>query len=669
VANRLKMAIVTSILTLHKRGWSQRKIARELGVSRTTVRRYLAGNGPDPNCTTNPPPGSEVPSNCTTNPPPGSGSGPASSCRPFREVIEVKLAGGLSGVRIWQDLVAEHGFGGSYDSVKRYVRRLRGTRPLPFRRMECEPGQEAQIDFGTGPPIVPSEGRRRRTHVFRIVLSHSRKGYSENLFRQTTDEFLTALENALWYFGGVPKTLVVDNLKAAVKNPDWFDPELNPKVQSFCEHYGTVMLPTKPYTPRHKGKIERGIAYVQDNALKGRRFGTLAAANAHLLAWETGVADTRIHGTTRKQVGKVFEEIEAAALGPLPAGRFPSFREAQRSVHRDGHVEVAKAYYSVPPEYVGRRVWARWDGHLVRVFNQQMAVIAVHVQQEAGRTSTHNDHIHSRKFSKVERGAQWLLREAAMIGSDAARWGKAMLEFRGVSGLRVLVGLRALTGRYAAEEIDRACEVALSHEMYRLRPIRELLKRGVDTGREQSEFAFLAEHEIIRDMESYGDVVRRAMQEPLNEARQTSGQEGAARDDPRDVDGVVAKASAQWVGGNTGRSLAGGGREPAGPCGVPGADRPGRVAGATAAADRTADEAGGVPGCQESGGLRLLVQPVGAAEGHLRPGDLPIHSPGPGCASDRPAGDGQESSCPGAGAPGDQERLDGAVPIDLRPGA
>jgi transposase len=449
----------------------------------------------------------------------GSVGGPASSCEPFSEIIEVKLAGGLSGMRIWQDLVADHGFDRSYDSVKRYIRRLGRTRPLPFRRMECAPGDEAQVDLGKGPPIMPSEGRRRKTHVFRIVLSHSRKGYSEAIFRQTTDSFLQCLENAFWHFGGVPRTLVVDNLKAAVKNPDWFDPELNPKVQSFCDHYGTVMLPTKPYTPRHKGKIERGIDYVQENGLKGRRFGTLSAANGHLLAWETGVADTRIHGTTRKQVGKVFEEVEAGALLSLPPGRFGSFREAQRSVHRDGHVEVANGYYSVPPEYVGRRVWARWDGRLVRVFNKRMEVIAVHVQQDAGRTSTHNEHIHARKFSNVERGAEWLLGQAEMIGSQAARWSKAMLEARGVAGLRVMVGLRALVGRYTSQEIDRACEVALGHEMYRLRSIRRLLKRGVDTGHEQSRFEFLAEHEIIRDMESYGDVVRRAMREPLNEAR------------------------------------------------------------------------------------------------------------------------------------------------------
>jgi len=243
-----------------------------------------------------------------------------SACEPFGEIIEVKLAGGLSGVRIWQDLVAEHGFGGSYDSVKRYVRRVGRTTALRFRRFECEPGTEAQVDFGTGAPVVHAE-TRRRTHVLRVVLSHSRKGYSESVFRQTTESFLRCLEDAFWHFGGVPRTTVIDNLKAAVARADWYDPELHPIIQSFCEHYGTVILPAKPYTPRHKGKVERGIGYVKDNALKGRRFSSLAEQNRHLLDWEAHVADTRIHGTTRKQVGKVFKETERAALLPLPPMR------------------------------------------------------------------------------------------------------------------------------------------------------------------------------------------------------------------------------------------------------------------------------------------------------------------------------------------------------------
>lgn len=100
------------------------------------------------------------------------------------------------------------------------------------------------------------------------------------MYRQTTDEFIRCLENAFWHFGGVPQTLVLDNLRAAVSKADWFDPEINPKVQSFCEHYGIVPLPTKPRMPRHKGKVERGIGYVQDNGLKGRRFTSLEAENA-----------------------------------------------------------------------------------------------------------------------------------------------------------------------------------------------------------------------------------------------------------------------------------------------------------------------------------------------------------------------------------------------------
>lgn len=257
-----------------------------------------------------------------------------SRCWSWREVIEAKRDQGLSARRIHQDLATEHGAALSYDSVRRFLRKLGWARPLPFRRLESAPGQEAQVDFGTGAPVVGADGRRRRTHVFRVVLSHSRKAYSEVTYRQTTEDFLGALANAFESFGGVPQTVVIDNLKAAVKHPDWFDPELVPKVAAFAEHYGTVILPTKPYTPRHKGKVERGIAYVQENALKGRRFASLAEQNEHLRQWEANVADTRIHGTTRQHVGQVFREVEQPALSRLPAERFSNFREAQRKVNR-----------------------------------------------------------------------------------------------------------------------------------------------------------------------------------------------------------------------------------------------------------------------------------------------------------------------------------------------
>lgn len=256
---------------------------------------------------------------------------------------------------------------------------------------------------------------------------------------------------------------MLDNLKAAVLQPDWYDPELNPKLRSFAEHSGLAIRPTRPATPRHQGKIESGVGYVKSNALRGQGFASLEEENRHLLAWETTVADTRIHGTTRQQVAKVFTAVERAALRPLPRERFPCFQEGARRVHRDGHVEVARAYYSVPPEYLGRRVWVRWDGRLVRVFNERWESIAVHSQGEPGRFSTQAEHVVAEKIRGVERGAVWLLGQVRRLGVQSTRWAEGMLAARGVEGLRVLQGLLSLATRHPVAAIERACEVAVSY--------------------------------------------------------------------------------------------------------------------------------------------------------------------------------------------------------------
>lgn len=608
MANRLKMDTVQKILALKRLGWSDRRIARALGVHRESVARHVrlqagrtaddvtdlaATHPPDeeqyrPNLPSgfmamkafeaNPPPGSAAatevecnppvgttiqnrpnppagsalpPSNLPTgssaaepvsnlpagsahpssdsptgsvwvpegNPPMPAGSGPPSQCEAVHDVIVAGMERGLSAQRIWQDLRSEHGFAGSYDSVKRFCRRLRHRTPLPFRRMESPPGEEAQVDFGTGAPIVIPEGvplpvgvksRRRKTHVLRVVLSCSRKGYSEVVLRQTAEDFLRALENAFHHFGGVPKTIVIDNLKAGVLKADWFDPELNPKLAAFAEHYGTVILPTRPRMPRHKGKVERGVGYVQDNALKGRTFTSLAEQNEFLACWESDTADTRIHGTTRKQVRKLFEEVEKAALLPLPTERFPQFQEARRVVNRDGHVEVAKSYYSVPPEYLGRTVWARWDARIVRIFDRDLRQIAIHVRRDPGCFSTAPDHIAARKRGGIEQGAAWWLRKARWIGRDAGCWAESVIQQRGVHGIRLIMGLVSLTHRHRDAEINDACRTAQAHGAHRLRDIRNLLKRA-EPAPEQLEF--IDRHPLIRSLDDYGKLVQRAFTE------------------------------------------------------------------------------------------------------------------------------------------------------------
>jgi transposase len=525
--NQLKMDIQQTISTLSRGGWSQRRIARELGIDRETVARYrrLARQVEEPNPAI-PPAGSELvegpnpaivpsgpevtmapsqPPSARPKPaisPAGSKPGRVSQCEPFTTFIQAGLDGGLSAQRIYQDLVSEQEFTGGYDSVKRLVRQLEQAHPLPFRRMESEPGQEAQVDFGQGAWVV-EDGRRHRPHVLRVVLSHSRKGYTEAFWRQTTENFVRGLENALRHFGGVVRTLVIDNLRAAVKKVDWFEPELNPKVVSFCEHYGTVILPTKPAMPRHKGKIEAGIKYVQANGLAGKQFASLGTQNVHLAHWEKTVADTRIHGTTRQQVGAHFLTVEKPRLLPLPASLFPVFSEAPRKIHRDGYAEVDKAYYSVPPEYVRRKVWARWDAKIVRLFNDRMEAIAVHVRQEPGKFKTDPAHIHDHKRTLIERGAEWILDRCRLLGQGAGIWAENLYQQRGAESLRVLQGLLALAEKHPVPQLDQACQLALTHGAWRLRDLRELLARPVA----QEQFAFIETHPLIRDLEAYDNLV------------------------------------------------------------------------------------------------------------------------------------------------------------------
>ena len=201
----------------------------------------------------------------------GSGAQP-SKCDGHHYLIMEKLELGLSVQRIFQDLRAETSFSGSYGSVLRFVQKHKSKDPERVWRLECEPGEEAQIDYGTMYVLDHGTGRPKKAQLLRVTLSHTRKSYSEGMLRQDTESFIRGLENAFRYFGGVPKRLCLDNLKAGVIKADWYEPELNPKLRSFAQHYGTVAMPTRPYKPEHKGKIENGIGYLKNNALKGRRF-------------------------------------------------------------------------------------------------------------------------------------------------------------------------------------------------------------------------------------------------------------------------------------------------------------------------------------------------------------------------------------------------------------
>lgn len=555
MANVLKVDMRSSIVVLKQRGFSLRCIARMLGLDRETVTRYVrlhateqlalpgesppkpatisttgsegatpeparvstAGSGPSPAgvSTAGLAPWSEAkPATISTagseaigpGMPPDLPAGRPSKCSGLAETIERLADQGLSAVRIHQELRDAHGFTGSYQSVKRFVRRVHGIRPELVRRLECEPGEELQLDFGRGAPVDDGQHRkRRRPWLFRAVLSHSRKAYSEVVWHQDTDTLLRVLENAFRAFGGVPTRLILDNLKAGVIQADWHDPELNHKLEMFCRHYGTVALPNRPRTPRHKGKIERGVGYAQGNALKARVFPSLEAQNVFLAHWEATVADTRIHGTTRRQVREMFE-AERPHLRPLAAESFPNFRMGRRIVGRDGHIEVEKAYYSVPAEYLRREVWACWDTRLVRILNERFQPVAVHCRVPPGKFDTSQGHIPPERIAMIERGDEFLLRQAARLGADCERWGRELLQERGIVGLRVLQGLLGLARRHPGLLLNEACRTAVEKRLYRLRDLRRLLERR-QADRDRQLPLPLADHPLIRPLQVYQRLV------------------------------------------------------------------------------------------------------------------------------------------------------------------
>jgi transposase len=534
MANKLKVQEQEAIKNLAALGWGIRKIARELGLSRNTVRHYvrtlkeedpsvlterivtsgLANAGGQASSAETDPlstPGSGEPSPQTDPLSTPGKTGRRSLCLEHAPLILSKVGGGLSAQRIYQDLQQETGFAGSYQSVKRYVHELRQSDPKLVCRIEVAPAEEVQVDFGTGPTLISPEGKRTKTWIFRIVLSHSRKAYSEAVRRQDTETFIRCLENAFRHFGGAPLTINLDCLKAAVLKFDWADPELNPKLLDFARHYHTTILPCLPQTPEHKGKIEAGVKYVKRNALAGRKFESLAALNQFLAHWEQTVADRRIHGTTRHQVAELFAK-EKPFLQPLPPSLFPCFHEGPRTVHRDGHVEVEKAYYHVPPEYLGHQVWVRYTGREVRIFvpDKQgiLKQIQVHRRLEPGQF-TQARGIGGGQGTLQANLRYWVGR-ASNLGSGCALWAQAVAQNRGIEAIRTLMGLVRLVERVSFPALNRACEQAHARGTWRLRDVRAL----VETKEVQTQLPFAEQHPLIRNLSEYQQFIETKTQSP-----------------------------------------------------------------------------------------------------------------------------------------------------------
>ncbi len=345
------------VVGLGRLGWSLRRIEAATGVRRETASAYLNAAGVAVRGRGRPGAGAAKPAispGVSTDPPvparAQSRAPSASACEAYRELIVDALGRGRNAMAIWQDLVDDHGFTARYASVRRFVGQLRAGPPVEARVViTTAPGEEAQVDYGEGPMVRDAgTGKYRRARLFVLTLGYSRKAVRLLTMSSSTQVWAKLHERAFRRLGGAPRVVVLDNLKEGVLRPDIYEPTLNPLYREVLAHYGVVAVPCRIRNPDRKGKVESSVGHAQRTPLRGLRFETLDAAQAYLDRWEAHWADTRIHGTTKRQVAAMFAE-EQPALQPLPLEPFRYYRHGLRTVHLDGCVEVEAAYYSVPP--------------------------------------------------------------------------------------------------------------------------------------------------------------------------------------------------------------------------------------------------------------------------------------------------------------------------------
>jgi transposase len=430
----------------------------------------------------------------------------ASACEPYREIIEVALARGRNAMAIWQDLVSQCGFTAAYTSVKRFVRRLRGVHvPEAHPVIVTAPGEEAQVDYGTGPMVRdPQSGKYRRTRLFVLTLGYSRKSVRLLVFQSSSRTWSELHEKAFRRLGGVVRIIVLDNLREGVLVPDVYDPTLNPLYRDMLAHYGVVGMPCRVQHPDRKGKVEAGVGHAQKTPLKGLRFESLEQAQAYLDRWETHWADTRIHGTTKRQVAAMFAE-EKPALQPLPLEPFRYYQYGQRTVHLDGCVEVEAAYYGTPPGWIGRLVNVQWDDLFVRLLDPHTGqLLREHVRQKRGRYRIKPEDYPQR----APLGTLQLLARAERAGTHIGALCQAIHRAEGELGVRRILGVLALAKKFGLAAVEEACTAALELQVHEYRFVRRYLER-----RPQAPLSLQQVDPLIRELVHYRDLIQQRMQQ------------------------------------------------------------------------------------------------------------------------------------------------------------
>jgi hypothetical protein len=381
------------------------------------------------------------------------------------------------------ELLERRGVKVSYSGLHRYaVKHLEfGQNRMTVRVADVDPGELAEVDFGKlGMIPDPETGKKRVLHALIVTLVHSRHQYVHLTHSQKLQDLLEGLEDAFEFFGGVPRRVVIDNLKAAVTKADRYDPAFHRSFAAYADHRGFVIDAANVRHPTGKPHVERQVQYVRESFFKGETFLSLSHARREAVRWCLGKAGLRIHGTTRKMPLREFEAHEKPALLPLTKERFDPPMWAEPKVHPDFHIQFNYALYSVPYQYRGKQVTVCADSKMVRIYCCGKQIKIHPLQPPGGRSTDPNDYPPEK--------TEYAMRDTDRMIKLAAEHGEAIGLFTAklLSGtypwsrLRQAQALMRLVQKYGASRVNPACERALRFDLIKTKKVQSIIEDGLD---------------------------------------------------------------------------------------------------------------------------------------------------------------------------------------------
>lgn len=449
-----------TVQALLTRGYSQRQVAKELSISRKTVRKFKE----------------EIDNKCILTPQ----IDRYKKLDPYYEEIKEWVSLGKTGVLIRESLATKHGVKVGYSTISRYLKQFKSSEV--YIPLITPPGEEAQVDFGYIGRFY-KDGKLVKAWAFSMVLSNSRYSYHKIVTDQSVNTFIKCHIESFEYFGGAPKTVKLDNLKAGVISPSFYEPTIQRQYAEFLHHYNSVPITARIRRGQDKGKVEAGVKYVKSNFLKRIQHQDYSQLEKDLLYWTNNICNTRLHGTTKKIPVEVFNSLEKNVLSPLPLIRYEIFKIEHRKVNNYGHVCFNNNFYSVPAKFIGKTLIVKSSGTILKIYEDTQEVAIHAICSENGNFISIPEHRPIEKKGKTEKE---YIEKAKDIGVNTFEFLKQVQIEKPYQWQRVMAGIFHLEHHYSKEIVEKACIRALDHQVISYTSVKNICKNNLYDKKEES---------------------------------------------------------------------------------------------------------------------------------------------------------------------------------------